>query len=376
MVGKSSAHVALAILVALASPALSAASNPTGGAASAVAAAPARPQEEAIAAAPLPYRAETVRFSNPAAPGVTLVGTLTLPSGTGPFAAVVLIAGSGRNGRDEDFGQGHKPMLVLADALTRAGYAVLRFDKRGIGDSNGGYNAATTMIFASDAEAAVAFMRGRPDIDAKMVGLLGHSEGANIGAMVAAKDPHIAFVVMLAVNALPGVELVAEQTRRMSIAEGDTPQAVEQAHAANTRFYVAIAEAKDETSDAQARVRAVAADPALKATPAEIKTALHYAELPYMRFILAYDPQPVELRVPVLELHGSRDLIGPPDLEVPVIRAALARNPDTTVVEMEGLNHFFQHASTGSRQEFATIEETMAPEVLAAVTAWLAMHAK
>jgi pimeloyl-ACP methyl ester carboxylesterase len=340
--------------------------------------APRRPQEEAIAAAALPYRVELVSFDNPDAPGVKLAATLTLPPGGGPFPAAILVAGSGRNGRDEDFAGGHKPMWVVADALTRRGYAVLRYDKRGIGQSTGDYNAATTMIFASDAEAAVAYMRSRTDIDPKGLGLIGHSEGANIAAVVAAKDPHLAFIIMLAAFALPGSDLVAEQERRISLADGVAPEAAAQAYDVNIRFYRAIVAARDDTADAQAHVNAVAADPNLKVTPVELKEALHYAELPYMRFILAYDPRPVlrQVRTPVLALNGSKDLIDPPDLSVPALREALARDPDARVVELDGLNHFFQHAGSGSPKEFATIEETIAPEVLTTMTDWLATHAK
>lgn len=339
--------------------------------------APHRPQEESIAAASLPYRVEQVAFDNAAVPGVHLSATLTLPNGTGPFPAAVLVGGSGRHAREEEFGNGHKPMLVLADALTKAGYAVLRYDKRGVGQSTGPYDTATTMDFASDAEAAVQYMRSRADIDAKRLGLVGHSEGSNISAIVAGRDPHVAFVVMLAANALPGTSLVAVQTQRMAAADGDTTEGSAQATVTNTRFFEAITQAKDQ-ADAQARVQALAADPALKATSIEIKQAQLYARLPYMRFILAYDPRPDlrALRVPVLELHGSKDLIGPTDLEVPALREALAQDPDATIVELPGLNHFFQHAATGSRKEFGTIEETIAPEAIDTILNWLARHTK
>src|SRR6185437_6849994 len=151
---------------------------------------------------------------------------LTLPPQNAQrFPAIVLIAGSGRNARNEEFGAGHEPFLVLADALTRQGYAVLRYDKRGVARSTGDYSTATTLDFASDAAAAVAFLRSRPDIDAANVGLVGHSEGANIAAMVADQDSSLAFIVMLAAAAVPGGVLVAEQNRRMAMAEGETRQA-------------------------------------------------------------------------------------------------------------------------------------------------------
>jgi pimeloyl-ACP methyl ester carboxylesterase len=129
-----------------------------------------------------PYREDLVAFDNPAAAGVRLAGTLTLPQGAGPFPAAVFISGSGPNGRDEEQA-GHKLALVLADALTRDGCAVLRYDKRGVAKSTGDYAAATTLDFASDATAAVAYLRGRSDIVRAKVGLIGHSEGGTTAAL-------------------------------------------------------------------------------------------------------------------------------------------------------------------------------------------------
>ena len=236
-----------------------------------------RPQEEAIAAAPLPYREELVTFDNPAAPQARLAGTLSLPPGAGPFPAVVLISGSGRNDRNEEVA-GHKLALVLADALTRQGRAVLRYDKRGVGKSTGDYRAATTLDFASDAAAAVAYLRSRPDMVGTQLGLVGHSEGATIAAILAAKDPRLAFIVMLAGFSLPGKVLVAEQIRRMDIADGQTPASATQTYNLNRRLFDAIAASKDQTQ-AQARVRKVLAAAKPEPTEAESHQVLHFAEV-------------------------------------------------------------------------------------------------
>jgi pimeloyl-ACP methyl ester carboxylesterase len=338
------------------------------------------PQEEAIAAVPLPYREEVVAFDNPAAPGVRLAGTLTLPNGSGPFAAVLLIAGSGRNGRDEPIHRsdgaesGHKPMLVLADALTRQGYAVLRYDKRGAGKSSGNYDAATMMDFLSDARAAVAWLRSRPEIDWTRLAIVGHSEGADIGALLAADDPTIAGVVMMAGFAEPENLLVAEQIRRMDIANGTPPAEAAQTYALNLKLFDAIATAKDQ-SEGEARVVKILA--AANPPNAEIHQTLLFARLPMMRFLLGYNPEPSleKVRVPVLALGGTKDLIALTDVNQPALRKALARDPDVTIVEMPGLNHFFQHAQTGLPSEMSGIEETLAPEVMATIIPWLAQHA-
>ena len=127
---------------------------------------------------PFPYREESVSFSNFAAK-VDLAGTLTLPKGSGPFPSVILIAGSGPHDRDESLA-GHRPFLIIADALTRRDIAVLRYDKRGIGGSTGSVDNSTTLDFAGDTQAAINYLKSRKEIDVKKIGLLGHSEGAMI----------------------------------------------------------------------------------------------------------------------------------------------------------------------------------------------------
>jgi len=337
---------------------------------------PHRPQEEAIAAAPLPYREELVTFDNPAVPGMQLAGTLSIPPGAGPFPAIVVIPGTGKHDRDAAVA-GHKIPLVIGDMLTRRGYAVLRYDKRGVAQSTGDYESATTRDLTSDATAAVAYLRSRLDVDGKKVGIVGHSQGATLGALVAARDPNIAFVVMLAGYAIPGKVLVAEQIRRMAIVDGQSPGAANQTFNLNRRVYDAIAVSRDQ-SDAEARVRKVLA--ATRPPPAEADSslAIQFARIGYMRDILAYDPRPElgKVRVPVLFLCGSKDQVLPPDVNLPAVRKVLSHDRDVTVVELPGLNHMFQHSATGSPKEWGTIDETVAPEVLSMISEWVDRHTR
>jgi pimeloyl-ACP methyl ester carboxylesterase len=335
-----------------------------------------RPQEESIAATPLPYREELVTFDNPAAAGARLAGTLSLPQGMGRFPAIVYVAGSGENDRNEEIA-GHKLALVLADALARQGYAVLRYDKRGVAKSTGDYSSATTLDFASDATAAVGYLRHRPDIDIARSGLVGHSEGGTIAALVAAKDPDLAFIVMMGGFALPGKILVAEQIRRVGMVDGQTRAAATRTFNLNRRLYDAIAASADER-EAEARVREILEAAKPKPTKDDFDQAILFAKLPYMRFILGFDPTAAlsKVRIPVLALCGSKDLVVPPDLNVPALRKALSRDQDVTVVEVPGLNHLFQHAQTGSPREFARIEETLAPEVLSLTSHWIEEHTR
>ena len=133
---------------------------------------------------PFPYKEEEVKIENEKA-GISLAGTLIMPENGNNFPALILIAGSGRNNRDETE-MGH--FLLLSDFLTRNGYAVLRCDKRGVGESEGDYGSATTFDFADDTRSAIRFLKGRLEIDHERIGLLGHSEGALIAPIIAADN--------------------------------------------------------------------------------------------------------------------------------------------------------------------------------------------
>ena len=141
-----------------------------------------RPQEPKP---PFPYRVEEINFPNDLE-GFTLSGTLTIPVKEGPYPLAILITGSGPQNRDEELA-GHKPFLVLADWLTRQGFAVFRYDDRGVAKSTGVFETATTFDFATDAEAALNFLKKRPEIDTTKIGFIGHSEGGLVAPIVASR---------------------------------------------------------------------------------------------------------------------------------------------------------------------------------------------
>ena len=322
---------------------------------------------------PFPYRAEEVSVDS--APGVRLAGTLTLPAGKGPFPGVVLITGSGAEDRDETVFD-HKPFLVLADHLSRHGIAVLRLDDRGFAKSTGDFAKATTADFAIDAEAAARYMRARPEIDAAAVGFIGHSEGGLIAPIVAARNPKIAFAVLMAGPGAPMIEVMAAQRLAMAPGMGKDPRT---AARQNAGVREAVAAMKGARTPAEAQARA---EPIMKRTFPELspgalqaQTALLSSD--WMRELLAYDPQPAlrRLRIPVLALIGSRDRQVLADQNIPILRAALKGDRQATVMELPGLNHLFQTASTGAVGEYADIEETMAPRALDVVADWIATHA-
>ena len=318
---------------------------------------------------PFPYRSEEVRVVNPRAPGVTLAGTLTLPPGRGPFAAAILITGSGAQDRDETL-LGQKPFLVLADHLTRAGIAVLRLDDRGTAESTGSFAGATSADFATDANAAFAFLRARPEVDPHSIGFIGHSEGGMIGPIAARDNPEIAFLVLLAGPGASTRQLLDGQRRAIAHSQGVTDAQLDASQPIQNLLLDAAA-SSNSTEAVTARLRAGLAGDGIPEDQ-QVRMIQQVTD-PWFRYFLRYDPAPnlARLRIPVLALNGSldRQVIAADNL--PGIRAALRNDPDATVRELPGLNHLFQHAQTGAVGEYSEIEETMAPEVLDLVASWI-----
>ncbi len=341
---------------------------------------PARPQEPEK---PYPYIEEEITFENQEA-GVTLAGTFTKPDSGAPFTAVLLITGSGPEDRDETV-FGHRPFLVLADYLTRQGFAVLRVDDRGIGKSTGDPKFATSKDFAGDVEAGIAYLKTRKCVDPKRIGLIGHSEGGLIAPMVAAESPDVAFIVLMAGTGIPGDTLLKLQGRLIGLAEGGDPKLVEE----NARLQDMMFQVAKEGSDtvvAQNKLRHVFQEwiTSLDSNTAkaigtldstQIEMQIRQVLSPWMKFFLTYDPASALRKVtcPVLAINGSKDLQVPPDQNLPAIEAALRAggSPNYKAVKLDGLNHLFQHCQTGAVSEYAKIEETFAPEAMELIANWI-----
>lgn len=334
-----------------------------------------RPQEAAIMAQSRPYLERDVRFSNPTG-HIELAGTLSVPSGKGPFAAVVLISGTGQNTRDEDVWR-HKIFLVLADAMTRSGIAVLRYDKRGVGGSTGDYDAATTVDFTSDAEAAVTWLMTQPEIDPHRVGVLGHSEGGIIAPAVAAEERGVAFVVMIAGPTIRGDKLFVLQSAMTAKTYGAPDDYIAKRKIFDHSLYDAIISAPSDQvalERAKAIVAQGVADKIIDAD--EAKTLPQDDTRPWERYFLAYDPAPTlaSLKVPVLALNGALDVQVPARENLAATREALKGSPNATIIELPGMNHLLQEARTGSPNEYNDIEETMSPTALKIITEWVSMQ--
>lgn len=337
-----------------------------------------KPKEEArrpqTPKSPFPYTSEEVAIPNPDAQGVTLAGTLLIPEGDGPFPAAILITGSGPQDRDESL-MGHKPFLVLADALARQGIAVLRYDDRGVGGSTGEFSGATSTDFATDAYAVLNFLRTHDAINHDAIGYIGHSEGGVVAPIAATFEHTPAFIVMLAGPGTPLSELLIEQNRLMSKATGGLDEEFAKAKPIIEELYAAVI-AADSEQDAIAKGTAILDDEAMEAIgidESQRTAMLGQICNDWMRALLAYDPAPnlQQLDMPLLALNGSLDLQVPADANLDAIRQATTNNPDVTIINREGLNHLFQHATTGTVGEYAQIEETFDPETLRIIADWI-----
>ncbi len=345
--------------------------------ASASVAAPARRPQDPVA--PFPYAEEEVRYVNPKG-NITLAGTLTLPRRPGPHPAVLLITGSGAQNRDSEL-MGHRPFKVIADDLTRRGFAVLRVDDRGVGGSSGSVTEATSADFSLDVKAGLNFLKARKDIDAKRIGLVGHSEGALIAPMAAAGNPDVAFMVLLAGQGMSGDAIIKLQSDVINRKLGRNEAQLEELRKLQ-REALAICTSPLSREQAAPKLRALLETQLPKDNPEAAAAMRQQFEMqveamlsPWYRYFLTADSVPYLRKVtcPVLALNGENDVQVPHRENLRGISKALseAGNRDVTAQSLPKLNHLFQTSQTGMVDEYATIDETFAPIALKTMGDWL-----
>lgn len=326
---------------------------------------------------PYPYEVRQVTIEHP--DGHTLSGTLTIPPGSGPHPAAVMITGSGPQDRDEQI-FGHRPFLVIADSLTRNGIAVLRYDDRGTAQSTGEFSGATSEDFATDVMAAIRFLTTVKEIDAARIGLIGHSEGGLIAPMVAGMTDQVAWMVLLAGPGVRGDELLRVQGRLILAAGGAGEQEIESFQAQQEQvFSLMLADADPDEIEAAMRPMLeaqLAAATGLEGDEldAVIEAQMRQLASPWLRYFITYDPRPALSKVhcPVLALNGTLDLQVWHEQNLPEIEKALmAAGADVTIKRYEGLNHLFQPARTGALMEYAVIETTFDEAVLEDMAEWI-----
>ena len=289
--------------------------------------------------------------------GFSLAGTISKPAGAGgkPLPALVLVGGSGLTDRDETvfgipiFGQ-------LAGALADAGYLVLRYDKRAVGQSGGRAEAATLADFADDLRAAVRFVGNRKDVDRRRLAVVGHSEGGAVSLLAADRENRIAALVLIAAPGMTGAELNLAQVTR-ALAQSNRPEAEKQA-----------------TIELQKKIQtAVLTGNGWD----EIAPALRQqADIPWFRSFLAFDPVRImrDVDQPILVVQPLLDAQVPPINADRLEAAARARKKPAPiqVVRLPGINHLLVPATTGEPAEYSTLtDRNVSPAVARSIAGWL-----
>lgn len=340
-----------------------------------------KPNRPQTPEAPFDYNIEDVSFTN-AKDTVVLAGTFTFPKTGKNFTSVILISGSGPQNRNSEI-LDHKSFWVLADYLTNNGIAVLRYDDRGVGESTGNFSKATTVDFARDVEAAMAYLKSRKEINPRKMGLIGHSEGGIIAPMVASKNKDVAFVVSMAGVMIPGSDLLLLQKELQLNSMG------------SSKDYIA------KELDFDKGIMKVVTTSEMDSLPVNLEkyTTQYFKDHPkfasehglteeyykslivstysnhWLSNFIKYNPMSSleNLRVPMLALNGELDLQVPIKENFEVLETIQKNDPskDITLKSYPNLNHLFQECKTGSTMEYSQIEQTLSPEILRDITEWI-----
>jgi uncharacterized protein len=348
-------------------------------------AAPARPQTPVP---PFSYHSEDVEYDN-ADRSIHFGATLTYPNAGSPFTTILLITGSGIQDRDETV-FGHKPFAVLADFLTKKGYAVMRVDDRTAGKTTGSVTNATSADFAKDVEAGLNYLETRPEVNKNKLGLLGHSEGAVIAPMVASQRRDVDFIIMWAAPIVGGAMISAQQNMSSLKKNGLDSSAVEsfgtlfleeagsfKNYSDSTGLHDNIKKIfvrwKEHQPDSTLQQLNVSGDSILGHDYFDMYEGLY--QLPWTRYFMTHDfaGDLANVKCKVLAINGSKDTQVPAGENLKLIHSILEKNGNKsfTTVELPGLNHLLQTAETGDFSEYVSISETISPFALQAIGDWL-----
>ncbi|WP_070971577.1 alpha/beta hydrolase [Vibrio sonorensis] len=318
-----------------------------------------------------PYHVESVVIKG-AEEGVEIRGEFTAPRKLGSYPAVILIAGSGPMDRDEHF-YGHRPFMVLADELTKAGYAVLRYDKRGVGKSIGNYQTATMDDFANDAVKAIVWLEKQPKVDANKIGLIGHSSGSMVATMAATKSDKVKHIVHLA-GPFDDIEnILQNQSRDIAILSGKDTAWIETENAWLQRFFHLVehtpsTQGYQDLFDAEFKPYAKE----LGLSPRHMRDVFQSLPLAWFKHALNYDPEQTlqTLNIPMYAIFGGKDIQVDAKRNFANAKHALTHE-HSRVETFEDLNHMFQPADKGLPEEYVEIDTTFDQQVSHSIVAWL-----
>lgn len=323
--------------------------------------------------APYPYQTEEVTFQNAKASAV-FSGTLTYPVGYEQMnkqkvPVVLMVTGSGQENRNEEMFD-HQPFLVLADYLAHHGIASLRYDDRGFAKSTGDASQSTMKDNAEDARCGFNYLKSLKKFG--KIGVMGHSEGGSIAMMLAAEGlPD--FIVSLAGMAERGDSLMLRQVYQAMEARGGASFARDYCKVLGAIY--AYRNAKKDISHPEAVL-----DSLLKQTNVSLPALSRQSLLPVITMqtpwvldfiatdMACYLPK---IKCPVMAVNGSKDVQVDAHDNLSALRKGLKPNKKNLIKEYEGLNHLFQHCTTGQATEYRLIEETFAPEVMQDIVDWI-----
>ncbi len=331
---------------------------------------------------PYSYNSDSVVFFN--SDSIKLAGTLTYPANSeDKYPAIVLINGLGPHDRDESM-YGHKPFLVISDFLTKNGFAVLRVDDRGVGESNGDFNAATTKDFSEDILAAVNFLKTKTIIDTNKIGLIGFNEGGLVASLVVQKVNNIEFIVLLSTPGITGKEILINQTVNLQQKAGVPEEEFRRDLKINKQMLNVVetiddtAVVKKELTKLYKKFRKTLPKEDILRTKYSVKTfkkQLEFMTNPWFKYYLTFNPRTSfeKVKCPVLVLYGEHDLQVDPKINMVAIEEALKKGGNKNVKGMilPKLNHLFQNCETGLPNEYSKIEETFSVETLNIILKWI-----
>lgn len=333
---------------------------------------------------PLPYSEEDIAFKSGR---ILLAGTLTTPKTEGIYPAVILLTGNGPQDRDEDI-FGFKIFRIIADYLARKGFAVLRYDDRGVGGSTGNTMLSTTEDFSNDALAAIEFLKKQNNIDRTKIGLLGHSEGAQIAELAVVNSKDVSFIVLLSGNGVDGGKLLIEQQKLILKANGVADSLITQNLELQNKINYALANDID-IYDLRKDIKAFA-EKDYAGLNKEVKNSIQNKEAyinsnvqsqitvfnnPWFRYYVKYDPVPTleKIKIPVLMLFGELDLQFPPSINKQRMEEALVKagNKNFKSIVFPKSNHLYQEAKIGSPTEYSELKKEFVPGFLETIGNWI-----
>jgi len=322
----------------------------------------------------LPYRNYDVTYLNRES-GLELAGTLTIPHTKLPCPAIILVAGTGRHERNCTM-KGHQLFTAIADFLARKGIATLRYDKRGVEKSQGTFTTnLTSQDFASDLQAGLTYLKTRTEVNASMIGLLGHSEGGLIVCMVAAASNDVKFLILMGGAASTDIDGIVEQACLQLKADGASEELIALDRKIRTQI-LSIVHQESDHDDADKLLHTAIENYLKSLTKAQTQEAeslvfesyktyfepqapvyaisrlnsqymIQVFNSPWIRFLLAYDAPATlqKITVPTAIINGQFDFIVAKDVTVPVFEQNLIHCPHQ-IIEIPKVNHWFETCTT------------------------------